>query len=294
VSVRVRIGSVVLVSLGLLIWASAAWAGMAQGGDGGNTVTVGASTPPSSAGPPEPGVTGAKGSGPGVSCSYTPITLSEAAGFALTPGGPTPGQWFLVQCVGPHAPAGGHAQWVPTPLPVQSPAAMAGPSPVVAAQQAEASIVLPAPSVQVNPSAFSVVNLPTLLAIDPALWHSYQATATAGGVSATATVVPQSVTWSMGDGGAVVCVGPGTPYDAGRSAGPQSAICDYTYSRSSYGQPSDDGDPNDGAFHVTATVTWTVTWAAFGAAGGGTLPSLTTSSNVPVRVEQVESIGVTS
>jgi hypothetical protein len=34
-----------------------------------------------------------------------------------------------------------------------------------------------------------------------------------------------------------------------------------------------------------------VTWSSTGAAGGGALPPLHTSANVPVRVEQVESVG---
>jgi hypothetical protein len=166
-------------------------------------------------------------------------------------------------------------------------------SPIGAAEQAAASMALPSPSLVVNPAAFSVVNIPTWLSINPALWHPFQATATAGGVTATAVATPETVVWTMGDGGAVQCDGPGTGYQAALPSDVQSTSCSYTYRRSSEGEPSSDGDPNDGAFLVTATVTWEVTWTAVGAPGGGTLAPLQTSSSEAVRVEQVESVGVT-
>jgi hypothetical protein len=152
--------------------------------------------------------------------------------------------------------------------------------------------VLPAPSIAVNPAAFSVVNFPTWLSIGRAMWHQYRATATVGGVTATAVATPQSVMWTMGDGGAIECDGPGTSYDPHVAPNLQSTSCAYTYSRSSRGEPSADGNPNDGAYEVIATVTWKVTWAAAGAPGGGNLPSLRTASRTAVRVEQVEAVGV--
>jgi len=146
--------------------------------------------------------------------------------------------------------------------------------------------------IQVNPVEFSVVNLPTWLAIDPDMWHVNQATATIGGVTATALATPESVTWTMGDGGVVECQGPGTRFDPDLAAGLQSTSCSYTYTRSSDGEPGSDGDPNDGAFTVTATVTWKVTWTAVGTPGGGILPALHTATTKALRVEQVESVGV--
>jgi hypothetical protein len=185
------------------------------------------------------------------------------------------------------------AVWVPTAS-ASAPAPVAfGASPAEVAATAAASIVLPVPSIEVNPAQFSVVNLSTWLAIDAALWHPYQATATVGGVTATAVAKPETVLWVMGDGGSVECDGPGTSYDPDLPSGSQSTSCSYTYTRSSYGQPSSDDDPNDGAFVVTAMVTWSVTWTAIGAPGGGTLPSLHTTSTTAIRVEQVESVGIT-
>jgi len=159
------------------------------------------------------------------------------------------------------------------------------------ALMAARSITLPSPVIGTNPSSFSVVNLPTWLWIDPSIWHRFSATATAGSVSATAVAAPQSVTWSMGDGQVAVCDGNGTSYRIGVPANDQSTGCSYTYRRSSIGQPSADGYPNDGAFPVTATITWAVSWTSTGALGGGVLPTLQTTSSISIRVEQVESVG---
>ena len=136
----------------------------------------------------------------------------------------------------------------------------------------------------------SVVNLPTWLWIDPSIWHQLSVSASVGSVTATAVAKPVALNWSMGDGGAVSCDGPGVPFDPAVPAADQQSSCIYTYQTSSVGQPSTDGNSDDGAFQVQATVTWSVSWTATGAPGGGALPSLTTSSRSPMRVEQVESI----
>jgi hypothetical protein len=291
-SSRVKIVGLVVMILGLGLWASAAFAGVI-GADGGNTVTVGAWTS-SSSGPAGGAATAADGGGSdGLSpapCTYSPVELSESAGFDLAPGGPTPGEWYVVQCPG----AAERAEWIPSgPVaPVATAGVPAGPD--AAAARAAASIVLPSPPLEVNPTPFSVVQFATWLAVAPGVWHAYQATATVDGVTATAVATPESVMWTMGDGGVVVCDGPGTVFNPALPSDQQTTSCSYTYQRSSYGEPSSDGDPNDDAFPVTATVTGKVTWTAVGAAGGGTLPALHTSSTVAVRVEQVESVGVGS
>jgi hypothetical protein len=115
-------------------------------------------------------------------------------------------------------------------------------------------------------------------------------TASVGSVSATAVATPSSVAWSMGDGVVVTCDGPGTPFDPALPASQQSTQCTHTYTVSSAGQPSRDGNANDGAFDVVTTIDWSVSWSAAGAAGGGVLPNLSTSTSSQVRVEQVESI----
>ena len=257
----------------------------ASGGDGpGGTVSVGAGSGSSSGG--SPGVPGSVGQGGGASpwtCTYTLLTLNNQT---QVPGGPTPGAWYSVTCVDSATGAQTtQTEWIPDQATAGAPPV----DPYSLALQAEKSIVLPAPVIETNPVT-SVVNLATWLWIAPSTWHAYQVTASAGPVSATASAVPTSVTWSMGDGGSVTCAGPGVPYQPALASSAQTTDCSYRYSVSSAGQPSADGDPNDGAFRVTATISWSVSWSAEGAAGGGGLPSLSTSSSASLRVEQVESL----
>lgn len=283
----VAIAALVVTQGAFVAWA-ATNSGSSSASDGGNTVKVGASSQSSKPARAVHRIV-RKGGGSGSACTYIPLPAKEAATFG--PGGPTPGSWYFVKCPGSKLTIySGALSWFPSKTP--SPAATPGPAPSALAIQAADSLTLPSPVVNLNPSSFSVVNLNSWLWIDPQMWHSFSATATAGSVTATAVAVPDSVSWSMGDGHTVVCGGPGSPYQPTVSNAEQTTDCSYTYPESSAGQPSVDGDPNDGAFDVTATVTWTVSWSATGViGGGGSLPPLHTSSSVPVRVEQVESVG---
>lgn len=287
----------------ILVWSVLTWPSPAYAGAGaaavGNSVSVGVSA--SSAGNGSQGSNSARSSGshstgwtqpaptPAITCQL--VAIADQSSEALGVGGPTPGQWFLSSCSdnATHGPRGGLV-WIPT-----SPGAPAGlADPLALAQQAESSITLPGPTIRTNPASYSVVNFPTWLWVDPANWHPFAASATAGTVTATAVATPTSVTWSMGDGGTVVCNGPGTPYDTTRPSSEQQTDCSYTYRQSSAGQPSSDGDPNAGAYPVTATIVWAVAWTVTGAPGGGALPVLQTTSTTPVRVEQVESVDTAS
>ncbi len=285
--VGVSITALVLTQGAFVAWAAT---NTSSASDGGNTVNVGAGAASSDPGRAvhrgvRKGTTSGASSAP---CTYIPLPANEAETFGA--GGPTPGAWYFVKCPGRDLTIyNGALSWFPSGP--TTAANTPGVPPSALALQAADSLTLPSPVINLNPSVFSVVNLSSWLWIDPQMWHSFRATATAGGVSATAIAVPDTVSWSMGDGHSVLCVGPGTPYQPQQSDAPQTTDCSYTYGKSSAGQPSYDGDSNDGAFKVTATITWTVTWAATGAAGGGTLPPLHTSSTVPVRVEQVESVG---
>jgi hypothetical protein len=265
----------------------AAQAAQARSGDhGGRTITVGASRSGSGGGGPG-GATGGGGAGQAQNpwlCVDTKLVLNDEGGFAA--GGPTPGSWYSVTCINQVTGASTTAtEWIPDQAAASTPAV----NPYVLALQAENSLRLPSPTVHFNPADFSVVNLATWLWIGRGIWHPYAVTATVGTVSATAVAKPESVTWVMGDGGVETCGGPGTPFDP---AGPpnQSTNCLHTYSTSSMGQSSPDGNPNDGAYPVVATVQWSVTWSAVGAQGGGALPPLSTSTSTSVRVEQVQSV----
>jgi hypothetical protein len=85
------------------------------------------------------------------------------------------------------------------------------------------------------------------------------ASASAGGVTVTATAKVSKIVWQMGDGASVTCNGPGTPYQASEGMA-QSPTCGHVYSKTSAGA-------KNGKHQVTATSTWTIDWQGGGAAG---------------------------
>jgi hypothetical protein len=157
--------------------------------------------------------------------------------------------------------------------------------PVALAREAANSLDLSTPLIRMNPSAerAQLVNLRTWLWVDPSAWLNHEATAAVPGVSATVTAVPVRVFWDMGDGGRVTCHGPGMPYRATQAVSTRGPSCGYTYRRSSAQEPGD-------RFLVVATVTWRVSWTASGVAGGGGLPALTRSTQMPVQVTEVQAL----
>lgn len=85
------------------------------------------------------------------------------------------------------------------------------------------------------------------------------ASASAGGVTVTATAQVTKIEWRVGDGATVTCTGPGTPYNA--SAGMAgSPTCGHVYSDTSAGEPG-------GKYQITATSTWTINWQGGGENG---------------------------
>jgi hypothetical protein len=215
------------------------------------------------------------GSGSGAQCIYTPASPSADVIAAL--GGQPAGEggWYFKSCVYPDGTA------VDFPGPVW----VAGAPPVVSAQVlarlARSRLNLPTVVVRLNPGGDQLVNLPTWLALDTASWRSQSATAAVPGVSVTATARAVKASWSMGDGGSVVCAGPGTAWQPGTDPLRSSPDCGYTYRRSSAGA-------SGSAFAVTVTITWEVTWA--GAGQSGTVPGLTTTGTVPVRVQESQAV----
>ncbi|MDP8927512.1 MAG: hypothetical protein M3O70_02780, partial [Actinomycetota bacterium] len=59
--------------------------------------------------------------------------------------------------------------------------------------------------------------------------------------------------------------------------------CSYMYQHSSAEQPGE-------AYQVTATVEWEVSWSVTGAAGGGALPAMLTTSSTAVRVAEMQAL----
>ncbi|MFJ5057715.1 ATP/GTP-binding protein, partial [Streptomyces cyaneofuscatus] len=96
--------------------------------------------------------------------------------------------------------------------------------------------------------------------------------ASAGGVTVTATAKVSRIVWSMGDGKSVTCTTPGTPYHAKYGLKP-SPDCGHRYTKPSK------------KYHVTATSTWVIDWA-----GGGQTGQLTEvrDSSVDIAVGEVQ------
>ncbi|MGH3502421.1 MAG: hypothetical protein ACRDQA_16255, partial [Nocardioidaceae bacterium] len=128
------------------------------------------------------------------------------------------------------------------------------------------------------------IGLPTWMWVTqpgPHTWGPITRTATAGGITVSATGTVDHVDWDMGDGHTVTCTGPGTTYHA--SAGDaDSPTCGYRYPHVSAHQP-------DGHYTITATATsyWTVHWTGGGQAGTITLQL---SDTATLRIGEAEAL----
>lgn len=273
-------------------------------------------TPPDT--PPGPGsdpvAGGPKDTGSGSACFFDPARF----GYGSEPAGPVAcsseyGYWSnslgcYVRAMDPqpgpddpswhgHTPADGGAVYEcyqPLPIDVDvylwladppAPAA-AGPSPRQVAQTAVDRMNLHALTIGIVPrpgrDSVGLVGMPVWMwAADPgpSTVGPVTATASAGGVTITATARLNKVTWDMGDGHTVVCRGAGTAYrpSDGRTASPD---CGYRYTTSSAGKPGD-------VFTVTATSDWVVTWQGAGQNGVIRMDGLTRSVQIAVGEAQV-------
>lgn len=168
--------------------------------------------------------------------------------------------------------------WAPT-------APAAGPSPGELADRAVESMNLHAISVGIVPrpgdDSVGLVGMPVWMwAADPgpSTTGPTTASASAGGVTVTATAELEDITWDMGDGSTVVC-GPGSPYNPshGREASPD---CGHVYTTTSWGKPGD-------TFTVSASSAWVITWVGGGQSGTIRLDGLTESVQIAVGEAQV-------
>ena len=150
---------------------------------------------------------------------------------------PNPGYWFWSESPpdGPDAP----------------------PVPGELAQEAVAAMQLHAIEIGIvpepGPDSIGLIGLPTWMwAAQPTdnTWGPATETASAGGVTVTATARVTHVDWDMGDGSSVICTSPGTPYadSYGRSDSPD---CGHRYTRTSLREP-------DNAYAVSATSYWEI------------------------------------
>ncbi|MER8009702.1 ATP/GTP-binding protein [Streptomyces sp. NPDC094149] len=152
--------------------------------------------------------------------------------------------------------------------------------PRVLAQRAVDSMTLLGPDI-VSPRAAGkyTVGVPMWMWVNQSAttYGPNTASATAGGVTVTATAKVSKIVWSMGDGASVTCHGPGTPYTSSEDMA-ESPTCGHVYAKTSAGA-------RNSKFPATATSTWTINWQ-----GGGQAGQLTEvrQTNVQVAVGEVQ------
>ncbi|MYT57980.1 ATP/GTP-binding protein [Streptomyces sp. SID7834] len=174
---------------------------------------------------------------------------------------------------------GARTVWIPDG---QAPDAAPVIDPEAVARQAVASMRLEGPKVASPRTAGTyVVGMPMWMwaTPSPSTFGPETASATAGGVTVTATAKVTTVRWAMGDGTTVTCHGPGTPYAKSRGKA-MSPDCGHIYERPSSEQPG-------GRYQGTATATWTVTWTAPALNDGGQFTE-TRASEFTADVHEVQ------
>lgn len=262
--------------------------------------------------PGDPGDDGPKDTGSGHACYWDPSTQ----GLLGPPAGPVPctseyGYWSnnyhcYLQPVDPQPPAGdpawqGHEPgdgavyqcfqpqtdmvvyiWSQNPPPGSG----GGPTPREVAEIAIDQMNLRAIDIGITPEpgadSIGLVGMPVWMWAANPDSHTYgpaTASASAGGITITATARVHQITWVMGDGNTVVCSTAGTPYrpSYGKKESPD---CGHVYTHSS-------GGLADGRFTVTAISDWVVTWEGAGQTGTIRLNGLQRSVEIAVGEAQV-------
>lgn len=161
-----------------------------------------------------------------------------------------------------------------------------GPTPREVAQLAMDQMNLRAIDIGVapepGPDSIGLVGMPVWMwasSPDADTYGPATASASAGGITVTATARVDTITWDMGDGNEVVCGSAGTPYEPtyGQQESPD---CGHTYEKSSSLEAS-------GKYTVTAASNWVVAWAGAGQSGTIRLNDLQRSVEVAIGEAQV-------
>ncbi|MER6971185.1 hypothetical protein ABT304_09040 [Nocardioides sp. NPDC000445] len=254
---------------------------------------------------------GPKDTGSGHSCYFDPSKQGLSGSGATVPCTSPYGSWSnayncYIQAVDPAPPAGdpvwkGHEPgdgavyncyqpqtslltqiWSADP----PEGAASGPSPREVAQMAVEQMNLSAIDIGITPEPgedrVGLVGMPVWLWVQQPNSQTYgpaTASASAGGITVTATARVHQITWDMGDGTTITCDTPGTPYEAsyGRKASPD---CGHVYTLSSSRKPGE-------KYTVTASSSWVVNWQGAGQTGTIRLDGLSRSVQIAVGEAQV-------
>jgi hypothetical protein len=162
----------------------------------------------------------------------------------------------------------------------------AGPTPGGVAQLAIEQMDLQAIDIGITPEpgsdSIGLVGMPVWMWVANPNSHTVgpiSASASAGGITVTATARAQKITWDMGDGSSVPCTVPGTPYKASYG-NRKSPDCGHVYQLSSARQ-------SGAKYTVQAVSDWVVTWQGAGQTGTIRLNGLTRTTEIAVGEAQV-------
>ncbi|MEU7488073.1 hypothetical protein [Streptomyces sp. NPDC042319] len=155
----------------------------------------------------------------------------------------------------------------------------------VVVEQAVKKLPLPSPVIRTSPDEdfVQVVHVPTWMWVQHRAWDPVSASAAVDGLKVTATALPRKAVWTMGEGGKVVCKGPGTPYSDKYAPTASSPDCGYTYRRSSHSRAGR-------SYTVKVTVTWDVQWHGGGQAGQ--VPGMAMAAERQLVVDEVQAVVV--
>jgi hypothetical protein len=216
-------------------------------------------------------------------CYWKYMSPQPPAGDPLWAGhSPSDGDLYAVACMGPLGPGFGG---IGVSFSATAPPGYGGSfiTPQILAQQAIAHLDVTGADIHMVPPPYpggaGLVGLPVWMWTPRTTntWGPKSATASAGGISVTATANGRRITWSMGDGHSVICSGVGTPYKTsyGNTSSP---TCGYRYPQPSKNQPG-------GTYVITATTTFRVTWSGGGASGTATI---TRTSTTTVQITELQ------
>lgn len=162
----------------------------------------------------------------------------------------------------------------------------AGPTPREVAQIAIQQMDLRAIDIGITPKpgddSVGVVGLPVWMWAANPDSHTVgpiTESASAGGITVTATARLHRITWDMGDGTKVTCTSAGTPYKAS-FGNKKSPDCGHLYTKSSSSKP-------DRKFTVTATSDWVIEWEGAGQTGTIRLNGLVREAQIAIGEAQV-------